>query len=53
MGFVVNVCEIGVWINVFDLGFNLYVCEDLIVVVWVVKKLMSDGIVMLFELFDW
>ncbi|MGU7783570.1 hemin-degrading factor [Burkholderia sp. PU8-34] len=51
-GPVVNVRDVGAWINVLDPGFNLHVREDMIAAAWVVKKPTSDGIVTSLELFD-
>lgn len=40
------------WINVFDFGFDLYVKLDEIDQVWVVWKLIWDGIVIFLEFYD-
>jgi putative hemin transport protein len=51
-GPVVNVREMGPWLNVLDPGFNLHLRADLIASAWVVRKPTSDGIVTSLELFD-
>lgn len=42
----------GFWLNVMDFCFNLYLCGDYIVEVWVVEKFMKCGFVILVEVFD-
>lgn len=51
-GNVMNIIELGSWINVMDQRFNLHLQQDLIQKAWIVRKPTVDGIVTSIEFFD-
>lgn len=51
-GTVHRIEQMGSWLNVLDLGFNLHVRSDLVAEAWLVRKPTVDGVVTSIEVFD-